>query len=219
MEKEITIYKDIYGNYDIDQYYKEEDLEDLKEFLKKRGVNTIFIEEDEDSIEKQRSFQTNKPRVMRKDTKKINWLKKEVLIELLCSKEQDDFKKTKTLCSLSGFDFETLPDNKKPSGFISPNYSDFHKKYDKWKREHELEETLSNKKMLVGKWADVYISYKIKKKNKKVELGSVVYVTSEKLNMIVEEYDEKLKKFLLIDKKGLIMYCKRNEFEVMKNEN
>jgi len=214
MEKEVTIYKDIEGNYDIDEYYSEGDLVALKEFLKSIGVEKIEVVEDEESIKKQRPFAYSKPRVMRKDTKRIDWLNKEVIVEHLCSIEQDDVEKMKELCKLSGFSYEETEEAKKPSGFISPKFSELHKAYDKWKRENKTIETPDTKRGLVGNWAEGYIVEQKKNKQKRVQIGTKVIVNADKKEYTVVDYDEENGEYLLEDADEFKGYYKRKEFEI-----
>lgn len=209
-KKSVKIYKDIEGNYETDVYYKVEDLEELKTFLMKIGYDNISVVESQESIDRQRPF-AQKPIVMRRRTVGINWDLKEVIVELLCSKETNDWLKTKKLCELSGFNIDLLPKHKQPQGFISPMYSYFSKEYEKFKRENNITETPDTKKQLVSKFAEAHI----KKVNKIVEVGDNVLIVSSNEKGIVEKYDPNTKLYQIRLEKGLITQCERNEFEVI----
>lgn len=214
MDNEVIIFKDVEGNYDINCYYRAEDLEDLKEFLRKRGVSKIEVCDDEESIAKKRPFIDNKPLVMRKKTRRINWLKPEVIVELLCSRVEDDYEKTKKLCELSGFSIDDLQECEKPSGFISPSYSEKSKAYEKWKRENKIVETPETKKELVGRFALDYIAECLRLRQKRVQPGTKVYVSAEGKNAVVTDYDEDSGEYNLKDEEGFEQYYPRREFEV-----
>ncbi len=215
MDKEIIIYKDIEGNYDINCYYQEEDLGKLKNFLYSLGVKEIDIMDDNLSIERQRPFVSEKPRVMKKKTKKINYAKKEVIIEMLCSREQDDDEKCKQLCLLSGFDMDELDEYEKPSGFISPAYADLSKKYEKWKRENNITETPETKKKLVGDFSEVHILEVKKKKQKRLQEGTKVIDNVFKDEWLIEKYNEKEGSYDVKSSEGSSSTFKRNQLEVI----
>jgi hypothetical protein len=218
-DNKVYILKDIEGNYAIDCHWEEKDLPFLKDALTRAGISEIIVQDDELSIQRNRAFTSEIPVVMRKDTKRINWETVPVIVELLCSKEMNDWEKTKKLCVLSGFDVDSLPEHRKPEGFISPRYSEINKHYEKWKRENNKTETRDTKVELVTEFAPVFIEEVRRKKLKRLPIGTKVIITEQNITGTIigfredsgEPYD------IMLDD-GFSGFYKRNKFEVVPDD-
>lgn len=218
----VYILKDIEGNVAVDVYWEIKDIVALEKFFRELGAKEVIIKDDELSIQRQRPFVPDPPVVMRKNTQKINWLSIPVIEELLCSREMDDWEKTKKLCQLSGFNIESLPYHRRPEGFISPEHSKITKLYEKWKRENNKTETPNNKGELVRQFAKNHIEEETSKRQKRVQVGTKIYYPREDADGTIKNYDESTGEYYIewIDKKDekWLIWVKRKEFEVENDQ-
>lgn len=86
---EIYILRDCEGKVDIDEYFEEEDIPKLKEFLKSLGVKNVYVEDDKESIEKKKPFRYEKPSLQKRVQREVDWENHKVIEIVLLSRAND----------------------------------------------------------------------------------------------------------------------------------
>jgi len=213
MSHKVNIYIDCEGNVDTDIYYSEKDIPKLKDFLGSLGYEIGDVGEHPKSIQKNKPFVYDKPRVAKKMAREVDWFNPKVIFIVIDSNKDDEL---------------ILKDIVKESGIVDVNKSkatpftiiarfrDIAREYEKWKTENHIIETNENRRELHKQFSEFYVELLKKKRQKRLQNGTKVFIQSVGEYGIVMGYKEKLG-YLVKDKREFEKYYQRKDL-LLKEE-
>jgi len=208
-DNDIVIYEDIKGNIEIDQYLTKRNAERLKAFLQSIGFN-VFYGKDPDSFDVGRPFREGKPFVKKRDGHEVDWNNEAVIVEAIMSNTSSELA-VKKLVEISG---KIKAEDSKATGFtLDARYRSIDNAFTKWKRENNKVESTENRKDLATEFAKIYCAERKLKRQKRVPIGTDVFIPDQDKTAKVLEYDEK-EGYRLETEDGTSWY-NRKEFEVV----
>ncbi|MBE3128962.1 MAG: hypothetical protein IMZ60_04710 [Actinobacteria bacterium] len=176
----IQLYKDIEGNIETDRYFKERDIPKLKEFLTGLGYEVEDVTDFVPSFDKQLPF-IDKPRVMKKTSREIDWHNPKVIFIVLNSKKTNDLILKEVIKESN---IAVLAVMIKRGGIFQ--------EYEKWKIENNKTEDNINRNNLQKEFSEIYAEQLKLSKQKRIPNGTKVFIQSQGVYGIIKKYDEKL---------------------------
>lgn len=206
---EVYILKDVEGKIDIDEYFEEKDVPALEQFLKSLGVKKVYIEDDDESIETGKPFRYKKPSLQKRMPKEVDWENTKVIETVLLSMATDK-QILKEIVKISG---KVKPEESKATTFtVIARFRHIYKEYAKWKFENKIDETQDRKQEITREFAKYYVDLIKKKRQKRVQNGTLVYIPEDDDEGEIIEYDNG--EYVIKKKDEFIGRYKRREFIV-----
>jgi len=208
--KKANIYIDCVGNVETDIYYKESEIPKLKEFLESIGYEVEAIVHHKESKEVGKHF-IDKPRIMKTISHDVDWDNPKVIFKILNEGYKDNEVLLKECLKESGIDPEKS--NSTPFTIIARS-RDISQKYERWKIENKFKENDENKNKLYLDFSDFYVEEEKKKRQKRLQPGTEVYITTEDKKGIVKEYKEDKGIYVVEDVDGYQARYKRKDLMI-----
>jgi len=210
--KKANIYVDCVGNVDTDVYFKEEEIPKLKHFLESLGYTVESIESSKVSTERQKPFIQDKPRVSKKIVHEVDWANPKVIFKLLEGFYKDNKYLLKDLITESG---KVDPEKSKATEFTAIAKPSFiFKEYEKWKIENKIVENNTNRTELHKDFSEFYAEEEKKKRQKRLQHGTKVYIIPKNKAGIIKEYKDEKGVYSVEDEEGYAGYYKRKDLKV-----
>lgn len=184
----VQLYKDIEGNIETDRYFKERDIPKLKEFLAELGYEVEDVTDFVPSFDKQLPF-IDKPRVMKKTSREIDWHNPKVIFIVLNSKKTNDLILKEVIKESN---IAVLENSKATELAVMIKRGGIFQEYEKWKIENNKTEDNINRDNLQKEFSEIYAEQLRLSKQKRIPNGTKVFIQSQGNYGIIKGYNEKL---------------------------
>ena len=203
----IKLFKDVKGNVEIDKYFKEKDVPKLKEFLEGLGYEVEDIADFLPSFNKNLPF-IDKPRIMKRMTREIDWLNPNVIFLVLNSKKTNELILKDVVKESNMINIEN---SKVTELAVIMQRGYIFKEYEKWKIENNKMENNENRDALQTDFSKIYVEQQKLLKQKRLPIGTKVFIQSKDLHGKILNYNEKRGEYDVEDEKGYKCYHKRKD--------